>query len=123
MKWPWVSRLSYDLAVETGNARLADAQAQITQLREQNEKLTNHLVRMDRVEHGKPEEPRAPREPIGPIPPDLLKHCNSFQDPTICKALRDRAFKRRIGGETWADIKADMMRDEEGNDGPREAHA
>ena len=59
MRWPWVSRLAYDVVSD-----------ECARLRRVNDELTDHLARLVRVEHGLPERKTEPRKVV-PMPPEI----------------------------------------------------
>jgi hypothetical protein len=98
VRWPWVSRAAFDVVVDERD-----------RLRGQVEKLQEHVIRMDRVEHGTSEVPREPRPAMEPMPKELLEYCNSYGDARIRKTMRDAAFKQHRQGVPWSQIKLEIM--------------
>jgi iron-sulfur cluster repair protein YtfE (RIC family) len=99
MKWPWVSRLAYEILRDERD-----------RLREQNDGLMEHLKRVDRVEHGMTELPREPKRVLEPMPQELVEFINEHASPHIRREMRNQAFKRyHSKGESWAQIMRDVM--------------
>jgi hypothetical protein len=102
MNWPWVGRRVYEeVCVERDR------------LRAQNDKLTEHLTRMDRTEHGLHEVPREQRPPVEPMPREIMEYINGFAFPAFRKQMRDTAYRRRARGEPWAAIAASLKSEDE----------
>ena len=120
MKLPWVPRILYDTLYAMNERLLSRPERETYEavcaerdwLRERCDRLLEHNQRMSRVEHGVGEIPRQPREPFGPAPKRLLAYCNAFASPVTCKENRDVIFRRRAKGESWAEIEADILKDE-----------
>ena len=96
MNTPWVSRLAYDAVCSERDS-----------LRAQVTSLTDALTRIQRVEHGLPEVPRTPREPLEPMPKSLREYIEAFSTPSIKKAMRDNAYRKRLQGVPWQEIEED----------------
>ena len=135
MKWPWVSRTLYDEVVRArddavqarvdlaayvqqllrSNSVLSEVNERVSdtnqQAMERFEKLIEHMMRMDRVEHGLGEKERPDRPKLEPIPKKLLEYVNSFDNPTTRKQMRDEAYKRHAKGQPWYQIVAATMPD------------
>lgn len=122
--WPWVSRRAYDIAVEMGNTRLADAKVEIEQLRAQNISLVDHITRLARAERGLSEVPRQPR-PLGdPMPQDVKDYINGFAFAPYRAQMSARARRMHaVEGKSWDEIGAlikagDPEEEEAKTDGP-----
>lgn len=86
-------------------------------LREQNNNLTDAIVRMQRRERGMAEVPREPRAQPLPMPRELADHIAGYATPSIRKMLRDQAYKRHhVHGEPWDIIVTEMLAPEEEQD-------
>ena len=104
MKWPLISRRAYDIL-------LRDKE----RLEAQNDKLMDNLTRQRRYEAGMAETPRPERKPAEPMPDELRQYIGGWPSKTR-KLQMNSAYRRyRSGqGESWPDIMADMMREDEG---------
>jgi len=98
MKWPLVSRRAYDLLMDERD-----------RLREQVDKLLDHIKRTDRVEHGMGEVPRPQKPPLEPMPDILADYFAGFADRNIARDSRNAALRRHNRGEAWASIVVDLM--------------
>jgi len=105
MKWPWVSRRAYDLALE-----------ELHRLREQNTGLYEHFKRMDRTEHGLGEVPRPARTAIEAMPETIQEYISGFAGQQTQKQMRDQCWRRHGRGEAWASIEADLQAKEKADD-------
>lgn len=98
MKWPWIARSAYDVVVDERD-----------RLRAQNDRLTDHLTRVQRREAGMTETPRAPRPALEPMPRDLHDHIRGFASKALQRTQLEEAYRRHGRGEPWDSIKADIM--------------
>jgi hypothetical protein len=106
LRWPWVSRLAYETVADERD-----------RLREKNDELMAHIVRMDRLEHGVGEVPRGPKKPREPMPRRLMRHLKSFDNSAMAHELIEQCVGRHRTGESWESIESDMLPKESG-DGP-----
>ena len=98
-----VSRLAYETVV-----------GERDQLREQVGEMVQHIVRMDRVEHGKAENPREPRPPIEDMPQKLREHIKGFASTSIQKTMFDEASRRHAKqGVPWSRIIEETIAEED----------
>ena len=94
IRWPWVSRLAFDIVVETN-----------TYLREQNERLTDTALRVRRKEAGMPESHVRDRPPVhDDMPPEVLRYVQGFESDAMRNALEDDVLRARQQGTPWAEI-------------------
>jgi len=98
MRWPWVSRLAFDMACTERD-----------RLREQNDQLTESLIRMERFKAGMAETPRPAKRATEPMPRELFEYYKGWKNPSIRKDMIDRAIRRHSRGEAWPSIKASVM--------------
>jgi len=124
MKWPWVSRLLYEqlqthysVLRDVAQERLEIVQNENQRLRDQNEKLIDHVTRMDRVEHGKAEQPRVPRPAIEAMPKEIREHIKGFASSSVQAELRNELFNRHRQGTPWNEIW-DELRKKDGPETP-----
>jgi len=97
MRWPWVSRLAFDLAVE----RYEKAE-------ERAQKLQDHVTRVTRKELGMTEEPRtAPRvtETELEIPDEVEMLIREYDSEQTRVRLRAEARASRMHGTPWSEIQ------------------
>ena len=98
-----VSRLAYETV--TGER---------DNLREQAGELVQHIVRMDRVEHGKAEVPREQRSPVEKMPDELRKYINGMASLSTQKMMIDAAsIQHTRYGVPWSKIIADTIPEED----------
>ena len=104
MKFPLISRRAYDIL-------LRDKE----RLEAQNDKLMDNLTRQRRYEAGMAETPRPERKPAESMPHALRQYIGRWP-PKTRKLQMNPAYRRyRSGqGESWPEIMADMMREDEG---------
>lgn len=97
VKWPWVSRRAYDLAVE--RYERAEAQAK---------DLMDHLTRVSRREMGMPEQPRAlpPREVEIPTAIEML--IRDYDSENVRVDLRRQVIAAHRAGTPWDQIKGGL---------------
>ena len=92
MKWPLVSRRAYDFVVE------------------QNDRLMQHVIRMDRVEHGltelQPEKKK--REPV---PDGVMNLIGGFASPNTQTMMLNEAKKQHRDGWSWEKIEEYLKRE------------
>jgi hypothetical protein len=100
VSWPWVARSTLDAVCAERDRLLAD-----------NQKLLEHVTRVQRHESGLPEVPRQPRERrASPMPTDLSGYIAGIQNPALRRTMRAEAWRRYKDGETWEAIQAEVMR-------------
>tara|TARA_R110002074_G_scaffold3352_2_gene17944 strand:- start:3660 stop:3971 length:312 start_codon:yes stop_codon:yes gene_type:complete len=98
MKWPWVSRMAYDLIVEERD-----------RLRAKNDSWEDHVRRTDRKEKGMTELPAQKKAPPEPIPPDLAYVIDKFSSETTRQLLRNQArIAHSREGKKWSEIRAEL---------------
>ena len=139
MRWPWVFRrrfetlhdqlvtreteLAYAERENEGlgkkkrelSARVEDLRSQLDErdrLREQNDRLLEHLARMDRVEHGVSEQPRPAKPALEPMPDDLKRYIDGYANSSQRGELRKQANKRYRDGTPWSVIRREVMQSE-----------
>lgn len=88
-----MSRRAYDIL-----------ESEVSRLREHNERLFDHAIRMARVEHGRPELP-AEKKKIDPMPNELTDILDSWSEPTRT-LLYDEA--RRAYRGSWDPVVRHM---------------
>lgn len=95
MKWPWVSRLAYDLLVDERD-----------RLRAQNDDLLQTLKGIRRVGAGLKETPRKPKEQVQrePIPREIRELYLGFSSAGV-SALDFQVDELRRNGHPWPEIK------------------
>lgn len=89
MKWPLVSARAYALLLDERD-----------RLREQNDRLTDHVTRMDRLEHGAGEIPPS-LKPLEPMPDEIVAMIRKFDTGTIRERLTSDAWKMRRREGSW----------------------
>lgn len=103
MRLPFVSRLAFDLVC-----------AERDQLRAQNAKLTDDLVRIQRVRQGMREIPRPQPKPQanGPIkiPPEVQELIDGFNSKAVRDGLERDAETMHRGGAPWTEVRAALER-------------
>lgn len=109
MRWPWtsVARLD-DLRAATGD-RVRAQQNTIDWLQDQNEKLADKIMRIERHQAGMYETPRPERPSIKPPPKELLEYIDGFDSGSLRKSMRDNVFRRHGRGESWDSIVEEIM--------------
>ncbi len=98
MKWPWISRRAYDIVLDERD-----------RLRAVNDQLTEHLVRMHRVEHGVAYTPRPPRAPVEEMPKSLVDYFAGLGGTPTAKHLEREVKNRHRAGESWASIQSKIL--------------
>lgn len=95
MKWPWVSRLAYDLVLDERD-----------RLRAMCDKLTDDIVRIQRTKQGLREAPRPPKERVDlTVPPDIIDMIAGFQSPAVKDEVERQAKQLRANGTPWPEIR------------------
>jgi len=102
MKWPWIARSAYDVVLDERD-----------RLRAQNDRLTDHLTRVQRREAGMTETPRAPRPALEPMPRELHDYIKGIAGGSLQKEIRDRCYRRHAKGEPWQSIVQEITQPEE----------
>lgn len=105
--WPWL----------TTGGRFRDACDENVRLRDQNDKLIDHLMRIDRVQNGLPEVARKSLPDLQPMPMRVLRWCNRADEPRVRARERDHLLKRHQNGESWDKIEQEIF----GEDAEKEA--
>jgi hypothetical protein len=100
VQWPWVGRLAFDLS-----------RREVEYLRGQNQVLQDALIRLQRKQSGLSELPREARPAVEPMPDELKAYIEGFAGKGIRKQMRDTAFRRHAGGESWNSIVRDVLHD------------
>jgi hypothetical protein len=98
MRWPWVSRLAYELAIEERN-----------RLRGQVDQLLAHVQRMDRVEHGLNELAAERKPPSEPMPEEIHEEIQRWGSPATQQRLIDEAWEVYRKTRSW-DVVAQRLR-------------
>ncbi len=98
MRWPLVSRRAYDVLLDERD-----------RLRAANDQLTEHLVRMHRVEHGVAETPRAPRPPVEEMPKSLVDYFDGLGNTAMARQLKREAANLHTRGESWPSIQGRIL--------------
>lgn len=109
MSWPWVSRRAYDLLADERDRALQMCDA----IRMSHERLTEHMKRIDRVEHGLSEQPRTPKAVPDPMPDELKKYIDGYDNSSVRAELRREATNRYRGGTPWDVIRREIMQSEQ----------
>lgn len=105
MKWPFISRRAYDLLVEQRNLALQECD----RLRQMHVKLTDHITRIDRIEHGVSEQPRPPKKELEEMPDKLKRYIDGYGNSSQRGELRRLAKKRYREGTPWDTIRREVM--------------
>lgn len=100
MNLPWVGRTAYDLLLDERD-----------RMRVQVDRLTEHVLRMERVERGLTEQPKEPRSQVV-VPGRITKIAERFgslhsQQSMIAGASRMYLEKRQYGrseNEAWNEV-------------------
>lgn len=100
MKWPWVSRRAYDAVLEERD-RLLQGQRD---LREDLTTLRDHLMRVDRREHGMTETPRESKPDPGPIPKEIDEQIMGYLSSSTRNQMRRECRRLAREGKTWEQI-------------------
>lgn len=90
MRWPWVSRLAFEV-VRDERDRLAA----------QNAELTEALTRMKRWQAGMAEQVQPSREPDEPPPPELYELVRGFESEAMRRNVIDDAHRAHKRGTPW----------------------
>jgi hypothetical protein len=106
MREEWRHR--FDVTVQSYDRERTRLTEELDRLADQNAQLLEHLKRMDRVEHGLGETQRQPKQP-DPMPRDLMDYIRGHASRSMQKMMFDQAYRRNVRGESWGDIKADVM--------------
>ena len=94
IRWPWVSRRAYDLAIE----RAERAEARVKE-------LTDQIVRMARRARGMSEiTPAGKERPASPVPSEIERHIQAYEDPLIRSEIRRAIIRRLEAGEAPGEI-------------------
>ena len=105
IKWPWVSRLAYDTVA-----------AERDRLRDQNDKLIDHITRIDRASQGLTETPRQPKPQQEPMPAELREYIMSFPNKGYQSMMWKAAWDRRLKHhESWDEITKDVLKEDADN--------
>jgi hypothetical protein len=91
-RWPWVSRLAWDLVVE-----------ELRRVREQNDRLVEHITRMDRVEHGLGEHPVKVRT-LEPMPKEVYEKIREYESSQVRAQVEREAQALHRQGVAWQEI-------------------
>lgn len=98
MRWPWVSRVAYDLVVEERD-----------RLMHKNDNWEDHVRRTDRKDRGMTELPTKKKEPMEAIPASLEYVIGKFASESTRQLLRNQARIARVReGKTWSGIQAEL---------------
>ena len=95
MKWPWVSRLAFDLVKEERDRRITE-----------NDQLRNALVAIQRKQSGMTELPKE-RNAMKPveIPAEVSALIERYDSEVHRAALKDQVVSLYRGGAPWPEIK------------------
>jgi hypothetical protein len=100
MTWlPWVSRGRYD-----------DMREQRDRLIMANGKLMDHVMRIDRTEHGLTEKPVEKRT-LKRIPESVTNLIAGFSNTTIQSSMTMEAKKQHAAGKPWPEIEEFLKRE------------
>jgi hypothetical protein len=126
MRWPWVSRRAYDQVVaerdralemiimETVSKQAHEMlQAECARIVEQNDRLIEHLTRMDRLEHGVTEEPRLPRKQIPPMPNEIRDYIKGFASDQVRREIQRTAYMEYREAGDWEGVLNKLRRQED----------
>lgn len=103
MKWPWVSRLAFELVADERD-----------RLRLQNDQLIDATQRLSRRQLGMPETPK-PGTPMPPkepptIPAEIEEIISMFESEGVRVTLRQQCQARVIRGSTWEQLRTELLR-------------
>ena len=70
--------------------------------------LTDSLVRIQRWQHGLTETPKPERKPPEKMPMSLLDYIERFQNPSMKRDMKARAYRAHATGTSWDEIEAAM---------------
>lgn len=93
IRWPWVSRSTLEAVREERD-----------RLREQNDELTDQLVRLTRVRNGRPETVKEPSGPPEPIPGELKELIMGFDSKATQVRLVKQVRRAKANGRGWSEI-------------------
>jgi hypothetical protein len=95
MKWPWVSRLAFDLALQ-----------QLLRTEKQVDALQDALLRVSRKQAGMGEQPRRGQEAPAQedLPPEVVALIRGFDSEAIQAAVEDDVRRARKAGTPWTEI-------------------
>lgn len=99
MKWPWVSRLAYDMAMESAAA-----------WREAHDRVVDAIIAVRRKEVGLPREVKRAEEPDREdFPPEVYAYLRSFSSPSMRMAAEEDIRASRRQGTPWPEIVRVLM--------------
>lgn len=96
---PWVSRRAFE-----------EVRSERDRLREQNDELTEQLVRLTRVRNGRPEKVPEPKGNSNePVPKKLREAIREFGSKGTQVRLLQQARREHARGRSWEDIYDDFQ--------------
>ena len=102
MKWFWVSRRAYDLAIEERD-----------RLRVQVDGVIDTLTRIQRAQMGMSEVPRQRKERVvEPMPPEVYEYIERTANPSLRSEQKRVVWRRHGTGESWDSILEDIQKQE-----------
>lgn len=101
MRWPWTSVARLDDLRQLHEERLRDYREHAEWLEAQNQRLTDHLVRIKRREVGMHELPAERAKPAPAIRGDVLALCNGWGNPQNQAGARKQALELFRECDDW----------------------
>lgn len=106
MKWPWVSRLAFELLERELQAR----DREIERLNGRIDDLLDHRKRLQRVEKGIREEPRGAKAEREQVPDEIRRLIMSFDSEAVQRQLENDVRRAREERKlTWSEIYDRMV--------------
>lgn len=96
MKWPWVSRLAYELLLDERD-----------RLRTQNDELIDHRRRLERTSAGmreRPSDQKRPRDRSDTVPQVLRDLIAGYASPATRAVIYDEVRGAFAEGQDWDEI-------------------
>lgn len=95
MRWPWVSRIAYDLLLDERD-----------RLRAKNDNWEDHVRRVKRKEKGMTELPAEKKVPLEPIPGEIERIIQKFGSEATRQGVRNNVLMaRHRQGQPWSKIQ------------------
>ena len=93
MKWPWVSRVAFELVVDERD-----------RLRKQNDEMLDSVTRVRRKEAGMPEDHARRRDLDEDLPPEVFRYIRGFENEIMQASVEEDVRRSRKAGTSWEEI-------------------